>query len=75
MIEACGVPHTEVELVLVNGESVDFALAIADAWQRCGLGRRLMTLLIDCARQRGYRAMIGDILADLQQYGITKLDW
>lgn len=47
-----------------DGESVDFALAIADAWQRCGLGRRLMTLLIDCARQRGYRAMIGDILAD-----------
>jgi len=23
-----------------------------------------MTLLIDCARQRGYRAMIGDVLAD-----------
>ena len=47
-----------------DGESVDFALAIADDWQRCGLGRRLMTLLIDCARQRGYRAMIGDVLAD-----------
>jgi uncharacterized protein with PIN domain/sulfur carrier protein ThiS len=25
MIEALGVPHTEVEIVLVNGESVDFA--------------------------------------------------
>src|SRR5512140_1677187 len=25
MIEALGVPHTEVELVLVNGESVDFS--------------------------------------------------
>src|SRR5713101_7609954 len=25
VIEACGVPHTEVDLILVNGRSVDFA--------------------------------------------------
>ena len=30
MIEALGVPHTEVELVLVNGESVDFGRPLAD---------------------------------------------
>lgn len=30
LIEACGVPHTEVDLVLVNGEPVDFAYRIAD---------------------------------------------
>jgi uncharacterized protein with PIN domain len=30
MIEALGVPHTEVELVLVNGESVGFDRALAD---------------------------------------------
>jgi hypothetical protein len=30
MIEALGVPHTEVELVLVNGESVGFERALAD---------------------------------------------
>ena len=30
MIEALGVPHTEVELVLVNGESVGFDRLIAD---------------------------------------------
>lgn len=30
MIEALGVPHTEVELVLVNGESVDFARPVHD---------------------------------------------
>lgn len=29
-IEALGVPHTEVELVLVNGESVDFAHRVHD---------------------------------------------
>ena len=31
MIEALGVPHTEVELVLVNGESVRFDYALRDA--------------------------------------------
>ena len=30
MIEALGVPHTEVELILVNGESVDFSRQLAD---------------------------------------------
>lgn len=29
VIESCGVPHTEVDLVLVNGESVDFDHVIA----------------------------------------------
>jgi uncharacterized protein with PIN domain len=30
MIEALGVPHTEVELILVNGESVDFSCRLQD---------------------------------------------
>jgi uncharacterized protein with PIN domain len=30
MIEALGVPHTEVELILVNGESVDFRRLLQD---------------------------------------------
>jgi uncharacterized protein with PIN domain len=30
MIEALGVPHTEVELILVNGESVDFTRVLDD---------------------------------------------
>src|ERR1700675_342197 len=29
-IEALGVPHTEVELVLVNGESVDFSYLVRE---------------------------------------------
>ncbi len=29
-IESLGVPHTEVELILVNGESVDFARMVND---------------------------------------------
>lgn len=30
MIEACGVPHTEVDLILANGRSVDFSYLIDD---------------------------------------------
>jgi uncharacterized protein with PIN domain len=30
MIEACGVPHTEVDLVLANGRSVDFSYLVED---------------------------------------------
>ena len=30
MIEALGVPHTEVELILVNGESADFSRLLQD---------------------------------------------
>jgi uncharacterized protein len=30
LIEACGVPHTEVDLVLVNGEPVDFSYRISN---------------------------------------------
>lgn len=29
-IEACGIPHTEVDLVLANGKSVDFSYRLAD---------------------------------------------
>ncbi|HEX6735581.1 MAG TPA: GNAT family N-acetyltransferase [Azonexus sp.] len=46
-----------------DGEAVEFALAVADDWQQCGLGRRLMAALIDCARQAGYRTMVGDVLS------------
>ena len=30
LIGAAGVPHTEVDLLLVNGESVDFAYPVRD---------------------------------------------
>jgi len=41
---------------------VEFALVVADAWQRYGLGRRLMGALIEVARNKGYRAIFGDVL-------------
>jgi uncharacterized protein with PIN domain len=30
VIESCGVPHTEVELIVVDGESVDFSYVVGD---------------------------------------------
>ena len=46
-----------------DGESVEFALAVGDDWQKCGVGRKLMTALIDCARIKGYRTVVGDVLS------------
>ena len=46
-----------------DGESVEFALAVADDWQKHGIGRKLMGALIECARMKGYRAVVGDVLA------------
>ena len=46
-----------------DGESVEFALAVGDDWQKCGVGRKLMSALIDCARMKGYRAVVGDVLS------------
>lgn len=47
-----------------DGDSCEFAIVIADDWHGKGLARRLMTALIDAARQRGFKAMTGDFLAE-----------
>lgn len=47
-----------------DGESCEFALVVADAWQRKGIGARLLTLLIEAARERGFRVMEGQVLAE-----------
>ena len=36
---------------------------MADDWQKHGIGRKLMGALIECARMKGYRAVVGDVLA------------
>ena len=45
-----------------DGTSCEFAIVVDDEWQKHGLGRRLMTLLIEIARLRGLATMSGDIL-------------
>ena len=44
-------------------ESAEFAIVIADGWQGQGLGRALMEMLIEGARRRGLRRLLGSILA------------
>ena len=44
--------------------SSDFALVIADPWQCRGLGRRLLTALIDLAKAKGRSALICEMLPD-----------
>jgi acetyltransferase len=46
-----------------DGRSADFAIVVADDWQGCGLGRRLLTLLLDTAAARGLLRIGGDVLA------------
>jgi len=46
-----------------DGDSCEFALVVTDRWQNRGIGSRLMSALIDAARQRGIDRMEGEILA------------
>jgi acetyltransferase len=45
-----------------DGETAEFALTVADAWQGRGVGRALLERLCDCARAAGYRSLYGHIL-------------
>jgi len=42
--------------------SAEFAVVVADAWQRRGVGRVLMRGLIVCAKRRGFERLSGNIL-------------
>ena len=46
-----------------NGSRCEFAIVVADDWQRKGLGSRLMEALMAAARAAGMREMYGEVLA------------
>jgi len=46
-----------------DGETCEFAIVVADAWQGSGLARRMLEMLIDVARSRGLKAIIGHMLS------------
>jgi acetyltransferase len=47
-----------------DGESCEFAIVVADAWQGKGVARRLMGELIETARTNGLKYMNGDFLSE-----------
>jgi acetyltransferase len=46
-----------------DGRTCEYAIVLADAWQARGLGRVMMSRLIEVARDRGLATMIGEVLA------------
>jgi len=46
-----------------DGRGAEYALVIADAWQRCGLGAQLMRGLIEAALEQGLTYIEGMVLA------------
>jgi acetyltransferase len=46
-----------------DGDSGEFAIVVADAWQNRGVGKRLMCELLRAARALGLKEVWGDILA------------
>ena len=49
-----------------DARTCEFAVVVADAWQGKGLGRRMLERLIEVARWRGLRTMVGHILGGNQ---------
>lgn len=47
-----------------DGETAEFAIAVADAFQGLGLAQRLLAAVIDAARAAGLRWLVGEVLAD-----------
>jgi acetyltransferase len=47
-----------------GSQPAEFAVVVADAWQRQGLGERLIELLLARAAAAGLRAMSGSVLAE-----------
>lgn len=69
LIAVTGAADRELEIAVAryainpDGESCEFALVVADEWQRRGIGTRLMTALMEAAKARGLVTMEGEILS------------
>ena len=51
-------------VVEADGDSADFAIAVADDWQMAGIGSRLFRALEGVATAAGLARLTGDVLAD-----------
>ncbi len=73
MIEALGVPHTEVELILVNGESADFNRILQDG-DRVAVYPKFETMdIAPLLRVRDYPLRVTRFVADSHLGGLAHL--
>jgi len=54
-----------------DGQTCEYGLVVTDLWHRHGLGRKLMELLIEVARARDLKSMVGHVFA--QNGGMLEL--
>jgi acetyltransferase len=54
----------DARYVATGADSAEFAVAVADDWQRQGVGCAMLRLLARHAARRGYTRLTGDVLAD-----------
>lgn len=54
----------DARYVRTGADTAEFAVAVADGWQRRGLGRRMLEQLGRHAARHGLRTLVGDVLAD-----------
>src|SRR5258706_5219011 len=47
---------------LADDVTCEFAITVADAWQGCGIGRKLPAMLVDAAPGHRIRRILGDLL-------------
>jgi acetyltransferase len=70
LIGVCEEESRQVEIGVVryitapDGDTCEFAIVIADQWQRRGIGTRLMRALINNAKTRGLKTMKGEVLSN-----------
>ena len=74
-IESCGVPHTEVDLVLVNGLSVDFSQRVRDGDEICAYPAFLALAPAVAQLQRLRPGIAGEpcFIADAHLGGLARL--
>ena len=68
LIILCQGEITEEEIgvarFIIDADGCEFAIVVADEWQKRGLGTRLMKALISHAQSRGIKKMHGSVLAE-----------
>jgi len=69
-VAVTGEADSELEVGVVryisnpDGETCEYAIVVADAWQGKGLGVVMLEALVEVARDRGLKSMTGYVLAD-----------